>query len=331
MLYSRSAPSGVIGRILQTSIKETRFYSTKKKTRNERIAEEDYFAHSSIFRLNQEFNFITKEVSKVIDLGYAPGNWLQYIQNCLLNVHDVDLHKLFTKCTVIGVDLLFCQAPLGTHSIQGNIFSQKTHSNIMDLLKKQTYLLTEAKKSQERSTLTIEKPNLEDDISFLASKVSSVDLNDELTCFNKDLDLSEYQADLITSDLSAAYLQRGGYFNNTMSRPFMRIRENEILRQPLTNPHKAHLDLADAAMLLCCEGLSKNGTFVLRLADVNMGDPELFLLERRLGKMFGSVKRWYPKYLNLRHNATELYFICMQKKSTRVDKYDLFNVQQVST
>lgn len=328
ILLPHPTPLNTLSRLLHPSIKGTRLYSTKKISRNERIADEDRFAHNSISRLNREFNFINSQVTKVVDLGFAPGNWLQYIQHCLLSIHDVDPHKLFTKCTVIGLDLLFSQAPLGTYSIQGNVFSQNAHANIMDLLKRRSYLLSEAKKSQDGLLLAAENPSIEDEIAILASNVKSLDIDKDLTSFDKDVDLSVYQADLITSDLSAAYLQRGGYFNNTMSRPFMRVRENELLRQPLTNPHKAHLDLADAAMLLCCEGLSKNGTFVLRLAAVNMADPELALLERRLSKLFQSVDRWYPAYLESRHNAAELYLVCMGKKSQRVDKYDLFDVQR---
>lgn len=329
MLQSCPVVISVLSRLRLTLVKGTRFYSTRKKTRNERITEEDQFAHYAISRLNQEFHFLNKQVTKAVDLGYAPGNWLQYIQHCLLLAHHVEPQKLFTKCTVVGVDMLFSQAPLGTYSIQGNIFSQNTHANILDLLKKRSYLLLGAKTPHEKSSPVAEKLTIEDDIAIVTNKVDSLDLDDQLAYFDIDVDLAVYQADLVTSDLSAAYLQRGGYYNNTMSRPFMRVRENELLRQPLTNPHKAHLDLADAAMLFCCEGLSKCGTFVLRLADVNMADPELALLEGRLRKMFQSVDRWYSKHLGLRHNATELYLVCMDKKNLRVDKYDLFDVQRV--
>lgn len=326
-----------VPRLFCASLRNSRFHSTKKKSREFRIAEEDYFAHLSISKVNQEFNFINENVTKVVDLGYAPGNWLQYIQHSLASIHNVDPNRLYIKCTVVGLDLLFCQAPLGTYSIQGNIFSQSAHANIVDLLKKRTYLLSEAQKSRQLSLLSLlpsltkdETSSLENDISKLANRISTLEMEKKLAYFDVDVALDLYQADLITSDLTAAYLQRGGYFNNTMTKPYIRIREKEVLRQPLVNPHKAHLDLADAALLLCCDALSKNGTLVLRLAAVDLADPELALLTRRLNQMFDNVQEWFPTSVNSRYNANELYLVCTGKKSQKVDKYDLFDVQRIN-
>lgn len=311
-------------------LRSIRLNSTKKKkSRKEIMDDEDRFSYSSIYRIQQEFGILNEGVKRVVDLGFAPGNWLQYAQNELLRVHKIDPFKLNTKCTVIGFDLLFCQAPKGTHSIQGNIYSQRAQLEIADYLKKRSFLILEAEKESERSPSS-DVNKLEDDISKLTTKLSSLAIENSLSLFDQEMDLHLYQADLILSDLSAVYLQREGYFNNTMSKPFMRSRENAILRQPLSNPHKSHLDLADAAMLLCCDVLAKNGTFVLRLADINPKDPELLLLERRLKKMFSSVERWRMGHLDHLLSVTELFFICLGKKSTTIDKYDLFDVDRIS-
>lgn len=304
------------------------FYVTKGRSRDLRIAEEDRFAHLAISRLDQKFNLINEKITKVVDLGFAPGNWLRYIQMQLLHFHNIDPVKLQTKCTVVGLDLLFCQPPPGTYSIQGNIFSQNAHSNVLDMLKKRSFLLKEARNIQEAQNSGSEKSS-EEELSALANGINSLTVDSELAYFDPEVDLSLYQADLITSDLAAAYLQRGGYFNNTMSKPYARTRTNEILRQPLTNPHKALLDLADAAMLLCCKTLAKNGTFVLRLADVRLEDPELQLLETRLKKVFEIVIPWQLKRLKLQLPSSELYFICQKKKKEIADKHELFDVERI--
>lgn len=311
------------------AIRTSRSYSVKKESREDLIAKQDLLSYTAIHNLNQKYNLFNETVTRVVDLGFAPGNWLQFARNELLLIFNIDPLKINTKCILVGVDLLFCQAPAGTYAIQGNIFSQNTHSNILDILKKRMYILAKAQKNFAETPLTA-APNIEDDISRLVQKVSTLTLDSELAYFKEDIGLSEYQADLVLSDLSVPYLQRNGYFSNTMSKPYMRMREDEILRQPFSNPHTAHIDLADCAVLLCCETLAKDGTLLLRLAEVKIKDPELLLLESRLQKMFGSVERWYMKHSDPSHSLRELFFICKHKKSETVSKYDLFDVERIS-
>lgn len=310
-------------------LRTKRLYARKPGSRDEQIKEQDRFSHMSISQLDKEFDLFNDTVTRMVDLGFAPGNWLLYAQKRLSEVYSVEPHKLNTICTVVGFDILFCQAPKGTYSIQGNIYSQNAHSNILDLLKKRTYILEEARKKSKLNSESSTKDNIEADITRLASKVSSLTIENKLAYFDQDMDLGRYQADLILSDLTTAFLQRDGFFNNTMAKPFIRSRENELLRQPLVNPHEAHLDLADAAMLLCCDSLAKNGTFVLRLADVRPGDQGLGLLQRRLEKMFQSVERWRFNHVDPRLSLKEVFFICKKKLHKTYDKYDLFDVRQI--
>lgn len=291
---------------------------------------EDRLSFSSIYKLQNDFNIFNDEVKRAVDLGSAPGNWLLFAQSELLRVHNVDPIKLNTKCTLVGFDLLFCQPPKGTYSIQGNIYSQRAQLEISDLLKKRSFIILEAEKESGKLQST-DSRKFEDDIGRLTSKLSSLTIDNTLPLFEQKIDLDLYQANLIISDLSAAYLQRDGFFSNTMSKPFMRSKENHVLRQPLSDPHEAHLDLADAALLLCCEVLAKNGTLVLRLADINPQDPELLLLESRFKKMFENVQRWRMDYADPRLSVHELFFVCTGKKSSIVDKYDLFDVERVLT
>ncbi|RKP28705.1 hypothetical protein METBISCDRAFT_28867, partial [Metschnikowia bicuspidata] len=90
-----------------------------------------------------------------------------------LNKNKKLIKKLAKKYNAfIASEVLIKQVPrllAGTYAIQGNIFSQNTHSNILDILKKRMYILANAQKNFAETPLTA-APNIEDDISRLVQK-----------------------------------------------------------------------------------------------------------------------------------------------------------------
>lgn len=77
-----------------------------------------------LLEMNLKFKIFKKSSRNIVDLGFAPGAWTQ-----------VALEKskeLKISPRILGVDLIDCAPPTGSHFIQGNIFSRKTHGEIDD-------------------------------------------------------------------------------------------------------------------------------------------------------------------------------------------------------
>lgn len=83
-----------------------------------------------LLEIDTKFKLIGPNCKNIVDLGFAPGAWSQVV-----------LAKAKSKGvtpTVLGVDLIECSPPEGAHFIQGDIFSKKTHSEIVDFFASQT-------------------------------------------------------------------------------------------------------------------------------------------------------------------------------------------------
>lgn len=309
--------------------------AAQKQTRAQRIQEANYQSELTLHRLNVEFGLFSPRVTKVVDLGYLPGSWSEYARRCLLSIHGIDEDKIQKKCTLIAFDLLFGRPMKGVLVTQGNIYSQLAHTNIINLLKEAALRHANPERTSVDQALDtsyllkeIKENEIETELGALAKAVSEFSLNAGVELvWNPHV----YQADLVMSDLSAPFLQESGFYNNTSSRPYIRSSVNAQLRKPLSYPEKASIDLAEAALLLCCEALSKNGTFVARLAKVNMADPELGLLESRLRKMFRLVSRWSnPGSIAPRYGAQDLYMVCQEKRESLTNKYELFGIKRAT-
>lgn len=307
---------------------------SRKPTRKQKIYEQGLQSQSNIAQIDHHFSIFNETVTKVVDVGYVPGSWLEYAKLKLLKVHHVDPDVINTKCTLIGTDII-CGSPIpGTITTQGNIYSQSVHDNVISLLKEaafrrwnpsadgnspdtdNSYLLKE-----------LQETHLEAELDGLAAAFNEFSLDDK-EGMKKLLGPKLYQADVIMSDLATPFLQNAGFFNNTYARPYIRSSTNEALRQPTTNSQKASIDLAEAALLLCFDALVKNGTFVTRLAQVDFADPEIELFQSRLEKIFKQVERWSPreKIFSETSHVDDLYFISKFKRDYSIDKYAVFGV-----
>jgi 23S rRNA (uridine2552-2'-O)-methyltransferase len=79
----------------------------------------------SAFKLEEiaeKFNLL-KNVQAVVDLGAAPGGWLQAVKN---KAPQADL--------IIGLDLLAIEPVEGVHFIQGDFTSDEVYEQLLDLL-----------------------------------------------------------------------------------------------------------------------------------------------------------------------------------------------------
>lgn len=240
-------------------------------------------SRSLISQLDSHYSLLTPAVTKVVDLGYAPGNWLRYAHAKLLCEHGVEPEKAYRECNIVGVDLLFDQPPPGAAAIQGNIYSEAAHGNIV---------------------LQLKEWALQKMSGFSGDRAAWLPL----------LTHQDYQADVILSDLSSPFLQQAG-FSNTHTKPYMRSVTNQALAEVVTQPDAASLDLADAALVLCCGALALRGTFVARLAHVAPHHPELELLMSRMDRVFDNVELW---------TRTDTVVVGTGKKRTHIDRRAVF-------
>lgn len=308
-----------------------RTYASRSHSRRERVANGKMQSHVAFHHLVKEFQVLNKNVTKVVDLGYAPGVWFEYTRQALLSIHGVSCDHIYKKCTMIGFDLLFTQPPPGTYSTQGSIFSQRSQDNVLCLLKEAALRGLSVRESTSTSPLTEEMeerslPGVDDRLQELSAAMGRLGLHGQQP--DSDVRLL-YQADLILSDLCSPLLQESGFFNNTQSYPFIRSIRNRALRLNYTHPHKMSIDLAEAALLLCGEALGKGGSFVARLSRVDLRDPELALLESRLAQVFESVTRWSPDNITTPSSARtqDLFLVCQGKRHSTMDKYAVFSVK----
>lgn len=75
-----------------------------------------------LIELDEKFRLFSKKSVNIVDLGFAPGAWTQ--------VAIERMKKINVKSKILGVDLISCSPPQGSHFIQGDILSRKTHKEI---------------------------------------------------------------------------------------------------------------------------------------------------------------------------------------------------------
>lgn len=300
--------------------------SNLPSTRQQKIDDTNSNAAHTLARIESRFPIFLAQTTKVVDLGFAPGNWLTYARDRLAAIHDVDVAKLHRNCTLVGLDLLFATPPRGTHTTQGNVYSQGVQNNVMTLLKEAALrrLESDLRETPEVDDLYLDKEaRLERDFAAIPSQFGDADRSRPLQNL---LGYGSWQADVVLSDLGPPFLQDKGFYNNTHSKPYIRSRTNAALRQTITEPGKASLDLADAALIFCCDKLVKGGTFVVSLRSVDLADPELLLFESRLHLVFHKVSRWSPTaaFSSDLPRPHDLYFLCGGKRDYVIRKEDVF-------
>lgn len=312
-----------------------------KVTRQEQIDRTNLASHGKLYYIDQKFDIFNDKVTKVVDLGFVPGNWSQFSKSRLCQVHQLLEEDFSKKCHILAVDLLFGTPALGTSSIQGNIYSKFTHQRIIHHFK-EIAIRKQLLNSQEQVLMNEEENSYfvrEQDQTFfdqlddITTNLDNLNLQNQKTQLLAALQPHHYQPDLILSDLSAPFLQDQGFFNNTNTRPYIRTGSNEGLKEVIIDPLKTSIDLADAALLLSCSALKKGGAIVLRLSKVDHIDPELKLLYQRLARVFHNVDTWsnvdYPKVIQDPHLAQssrfdEKIFVCTDKIEDIADKREVF-------
>ena len=316
--------------------------SSKKPSRQEKIDTINMAMQSKLYKIDSECNVFNDKVKKVIDLGYVPGNWMLYAKFRMCQIHKLEEEEFKDKCHILGFDLLFSTPPLGVSTIQGNIFSRMAHKNIVNHFKEialREHHLKLRMKVQEndefQNSYYVKEQNdvvLEAEIEELSKSLNSLSLahrstqevEEEQNKREKLLEGLEYRADLILSDLSRPFMQQGGFFNHTQSRPYLRFNVNPGLNNPLLDPLKSSIDMSDATLLLSCNALRPDGTLVLRLSKADPNDIQIELLESRLSEVFNKVKTWTAAGSNEVSKHQELVYVCSGKKND--SEYDINNI-----
>lgn len=306
----------------------------KVSSRQQKINDVNMTSQSKLYHIDNKFHIFNDQVTRVLDLGYVPGNWLEFAKFRLCSVYGLEEIDINDKCDLLGFDLLFDTPPLGTSSIQGNIFSKTSHKSIIQFfkdsaLRRKEENIKKLSKVDELNKSYFVKEQTE--IEMIESHMTNLKLDDEL----------DYKPQLILSDLAMPFNQERGYFNNTNTRPYLRFSSNEVLSRPMTEKVKSAIDLADATLVLTCDLLKDGGNLVLRLPAVDKDDDEFSVLLNRCRKLFSTVSSWpQPLETFLKQNPIvqqndptayrarssakyrELFLICQDKKD--IDKLSVF-------
>ncbi|GME95103.1 unnamed protein product [Ambrosiozyma monospora] len=256
------------------------------------------------------------------NLGAAPGAWNQ-----------VEVEKCHPDSKILGVDILPYDPPSGVSTMQANILSKQTHRLIRDFFRKsdQERELKAARTMdiQSSSGGTIASITNE---SLVASELENdSDERSESHNSNKGTkektikSVEEIEAerenerpiDVVVSDMYEPFLQVSGYHSRTTNLPYFRMANMTGLA---LKDHLASMDLCDAALIVCCDLLRKNGKCIMKF----FTGEEDKNLEKRLSVVFRKVYRFKPKAT--RPESKECYFICLGKRHDIVNKMDVFKV-----
>lgn len=306
----------------------------KVSSRQQKIHDINMTSQSKLYHIDNKFNIFNDRVTRVLDLGYVPGNWLEFAKFRLCSVYGLEEIDINDKCDLLGFDLLFGTPPLGTSSIQGNIYSKTSHESMAQFfkdaaLRRKDEDMKNLSKVDELNKSYFVKEQTE--IEMIESHMTELKLEPEL----------DYKPQLILSDLAMPFNQEKGYFNNTNTRPYLRFGSNEVLNRPMTEKVKSAIDLADATLVLTSDLLNNGGNLVLRLPAVDKDDEEFQIVLQRCRKLFKRVSSWpQPLEIFLKESHIipqkdptayrarsvakyrELFLICQDKRD--IDKLSIF-------
>ena len=334
----------------------------KKKATKQLKTAQDNLKHKEILAsIQDEHKIFKKGVKRVIDLGCAPGNWMVLCRSLIRRYNRYNTKEFTENCLILGIDVLFVQSNRGISMLQGNILSKDLLQRAKAHLKEVAY--KQANKVQGlQNVKEITKDSLSSTANLLGTirKIPEITQSTtEFTPLHKNLQVSDngsllaeesveksyfleeafeslaveashrvdfdYKVDLILSDLGPVIYFQPDFWNNTSTRPYARFAMSESLRQTVYNNNKGCIDTADAALVYCCELLRPGGSFVLRLPLVWREDPELSLLETRLGKMFQTVVRQDGDVLKIEKHTGDIIYICKQMNDG-LTKTEVFGV-----
>ena len=108
-----------------------KWLNRNKKDIFNKLAKENSFRSRSIYKIheiNRKFHFIKKRARYIMDVGSAPGSWLQYINEVTSS-----------SCTIIGIDLKKIKQILGVNFIQGDFTNSKLCKKLQDTIGKNNF------------------------------------------------------------------------------------------------------------------------------------------------------------------------------------------------
>lgn len=301
--YARAIP--YVG--AQTPLKLSRVPLPKKDApRSAKIEYANLTSYAKLDYLDSRFRLFTPQVNTVLDLGFIPGNWSAYAKRRLCEEQQVAESQFATKCHLLGFDVLFELGPAGTLTIQGDIYSAAAQHGIQNHFREQyAQRMQRARKTSTEPEAYFVK---EQQQSELVAEVERVSLHD-----------SAWKPQLILLDLGSPHTQERGFFNNTHSRPYRRMLHHTNMGRVFGKDHRAYMDLAEAALVLACSTLAKNGLFLVRLERVPTHWTELQNLHDRLARVFDRVSPWtFDSSLNAA-GIGETFFVCQNKLEDEVD------------
>lgn len=108
------------------SSSSTRWLNRQTTDAHTKLAKSDLYRSRAAYKLvemSQRYRILNKGSRAILDLGFAPGAWTQ--------VALQETRRIGVQCRILGVDLIACSPPEGSHFLQGDIFSKKTHREIL--------------------------------------------------------------------------------------------------------------------------------------------------------------------------------------------------------
>lgn len=283
-----------------------RFNKLKKLSRKEEAEQQRIASRNRLEHLDLKYHIITPSTKKILDIGFAPGHWMSYLVDRVCQIHNVEDAKLHTiGVHVLGFDILFKNPPLGTSSIQGNIFSKLSHQNVMQHFQE---IASKQKQHQFHSEVNDEINHKsyfaqEIDESLLTKSMGELSISERTKSVSLE---NNWKVDLVISDLARPGRQQSGFYDYTETNPYLRYNNNKGLNHSIVNPKKGNLDLADGAVMLMLKTLKQGGKFILKLTSIDNEDEEIIIMKRKLLSIFVKVHE-----INLMRDCI---FICLDKR-----------------
>lgn len=288
----------------------------KTTPRVQKIRDQKRQTIKTFTEIDETYNVFDKGVKRVLDLGCSPGYWSQYAKDRIFAVHHFLDAAFRSEGFIVGVDILNAIPPLGCTTIQGNVISNEVRKRTIEQCKEMAY-------RQWQVWLQALQESANQFSVYIKEQEQSL-VHETVAGDKKSIkEIIDYKVDVVLSDLTLALSQETGFWNNTATKPYMRLATNTGLRLTVKDGLKSPFDLADATLVYAIDLLREGGTLVLRLNGINVDDGEVGLLRQRLTNVFRFVAMFgeadsFPR--------KEVYFIC-KNKNDNVDKVSAFAVK----
>ncbi|KAK6465167.1 mitochondrial rRNA methyltransferase [Scheffersomyces coipomensis] len=131
-------------------------------------AKTSYYRSRAAYKLidiDKKYRLFNKNSRNIIDLGFAPGSWTQ--------VAVERMKSIGLESKILGVDLINCSPPQGSHFIQGDILSRKTQEQI-----RQFYYNQDGNETEDIDNNHIEDKNLPVDLVLSDMMVNTSGIKD---------------------------------------------------------------------------------------------------------------------------------------------------------